>query len=241
MKRAYNLGFARSLCRAFLSVFDLKAVLTAPPDLSPLPPEPRGLLFIASHQGFADYLATLALVPHPFRFIIPGSGISAFPFLESISRKMENIHLMDKGIQSPDFGKAENLLRSGENLGIMVPEHSQGLSWLPDELLLASLLALKSGAPVIPLASDGATAVLPQGSLLPTVGTIRMAPGQVEFPIQVPDGGIGKGHIFHFARILSRGIQQARGTLDSPAPAKPEPVSVPPVEPPSETDPPRKG
>ena len=115
-------------------------------------------IVVANHQGGADPLIVSAATRRWIRFLMAREYYDLF-YLRWAFRRLQCIPVNRDGNDLSSFRAALKVLQSGKALGIF----PQGEINLEDEAIEGgkagvALLALKSGAPVVPLYLDGAPA-----------------------------------------------------------------------------------
>ncbi|MEK7802854.1 MAG: lysophospholipid acyltransferase family protein [Deltaproteobacteria bacterium] len=139
-------------------------------------------IFASNHQGAFDILALQAFIPIQFRWVAKRS-LFKIPIIGwSISRA--GYVSMDRERAGSDYRSIETAAENVRN-GICVLIFPEGTRSATGELLPFKrggfLLAIKSGAPVVPLSIQGSTGIMRRGSLLIRPGKIKIAIGR---PIQ---------------------------------------------------------
>jgi 1-acyl-sn-glycerol-3-phosphate acyltransferase len=141
--------------------------------------DPRGTyVFVANHGSYMDIPALFAALPHQFRFFAK-KGLYKIPFLGT--------HLERAGHLPVDRTNARNSLKSmteGARIvrerGISVvlfPEGGRTAQGLREFKEGAAYIAIKAGAPVVPVAIVGARELLPMGSIHLRSGKVTVRVG----------------------------------------------------------------
>lgn len=143
----------------------------------------RGFVVAANHESFADILVLLSSLPLPVRFLAKRS-IFRVPVL-GWSIRAAGFVPVDRGDRARGATAVDaslKLLKAGRSI-LVFPEETRTRS---GELLPfkpgAALLALRSGAPLLPLGVAGTRRSLPPGSFAITPGPVALAVGP---PIEV--------------------------------------------------------
>jgi 1-acyl-sn-glycerol-3-phosphate acyltransferase len=139
----------------------------------------RGYLFMPNHQSYFDVVAMLAAIPGTYRFVakrslfrIPifGWALSAGGFI---------------AVDRHDRSRARDIWRAaGDRLArgasvLFYPEGTRSRSGLIAPFQRgAFLVALKTGAPIVPTGVSGAHDVMPPGTFWLTPGTITLRFGE---------------------------------------------------------------
>ena len=139
-------------------------------------------IFASNHQGAFDILALQAFIPIQFRWVAKRS-LFKIPII-GWSMSLAGYVSMDRERAGSAYRSIETAAEKVRN-GICVLIFPEGTRSATGELLPFKrggfLLAIKSGAPVVPLSIRGSTGIMRKGSLLIRPGLIKIAIGR---PIQ---------------------------------------------------------
>ncbi len=128
-------------------------------------PRGKALIFAANHQGLGDILIALAFLPVSFRFAVK-KELFKVPFF-GWYLKRAGYFSIDRGMVLSAYRTVENIveiIKGGESV-LLFPEGTRTKTGELGRLKRGSLLAaLKSGAPIIPVAITGSYNILPRGS-----------------------------------------------------------------------------
>jgi len=128
-------------------------------------PQDRPVIFAANHQGMSDILIALAFLPVGFRFAIKNE-LFKVPFF-GWYLKMAGYFSIDRKMVLSAYrtvDKIVEIVKEGESV-LLFPEGTRTKTGEIGKLKRGSLLAaLKSGAPIIPVAISGSYNILPRGS-----------------------------------------------------------------------------
>lgn len=135
-------------------------------------------VFVSNHQSLMDIPAILSRLPYQFRFFAK-KGLFKIPFLGT--------HLKRAGHLPVDRSNARNSLKSmsegarivahrGVSL-LIFPEGGRAPQGLREFKEGAAYIAIKSGAPVVPMAISGMRELLPMGSVHIRSGRVRLRIG----------------------------------------------------------------
>ncbi len=168
------LHFARGWARTILFFAGIPVRLVHPERLA----AGRGCVVAANHESFADILVLLASLPLPVRFLAKRT-IFRVPVL-GWSIRAAGFVPVDRGDRARGTTAVEaalKLLKAGRCL-IVFPEETRTrtgglLPFKPG----AALLALRSGAPLLPLGVAGTRRALPPGSFAIRSGPVALAVG----------------------------------------------------------------
>lgn len=173
------LHFARGWARTILFFAGIPVRVVHPEQLS----GGRGFVVAANHESFADILVLLAVLPLPVRFLAKRS-IFSVPVL-GWSIRAAGFVPVDRGDRARGASAVDaclKLLKAGRSI-LVFPEETRTRT---GELLPfkpgAALLALRSGAPLLPLGVAGTRRALAPGSLAITPGPVTLTVGP---PIEV--------------------------------------------------------
>jgi 1-acyl-sn-glycerol-3-phosphate acyltransferase len=144
-----------------------------------------GYVFASNHQSLMDIPAILSRLPYQFRFFAK-KGLFRIPFLGT--------HLKRAGHLPVDRSNARNSLKSMSEGGRIVAQRGVSLLIFPEggrcpEGLRefkegAAYIAIKAGAPIVPMAIIGMRELLPMGSVHIRSGRVLLRIGK---PIPTKD------------------------------------------------------
>jgi len=136
-------------------------------------------IFASNHQGAFDILALQAFIPIQFRWVAKRS-LFKIPII-GWSMSLAGYVSMDRERAGSAYKSIETAAEKVRN-GICVLIFPEGTRSATGELLPFKrggfLLAIKSGAPVVPLSIQGSTDIMRRGSLLIRPGLIKIAIGR---------------------------------------------------------------
>lgn len=152
-------------------------------------PEHGAAVVIAPHRSWLDPFCVGAACPRPVRFIM----IDRFydkPWLTWFFRGMRAIPVTPGGTESIGALRAGlRALRAGEVVGIF-PEGRVVAEADRDRVPVhpgAALLAIRTGAPVVPMAIEGSASAWPHGRLWPGPHPVRVGVGEPILPPAAQD------------------------------------------------------
>ena len=196
------LHFARGWARTILFFSGIPVRVLHPERLA----SGRGFVVAANHESFADILVLLSSLPLPVRFLakrsifrvpVLGWSIGAAGFVP--------VDRGDRGRGATAVDASLKLLNAGRSI-LVFPEETRTRT---GELLPfkpgAALLAVRSGAPILPLGVAGTRRSLPPGSFSITPGRVALAVGP---PIDV--SGRTARNRDEVTRELREAIEQLR-------------------------------
>jgi len=134
--------------------------------------------FAVNHQSWVDIPALFAALPVPVLFVAK-QELGRVPFLGWFMKGMGMV-LVDRADRKGavrSVGAAAERLRQGWSL-LSFPEGTRSADGRVQRFKTAAFAAaVEAGAPVVPIALEGAGRILPRGSLRNCPGTIRVAVG----------------------------------------------------------------
>jgi 1-acyl-sn-glycerol-3-phosphate acyltransferase len=136
-------------------------------------------VFVANHRSFMDIPVLLAHLPLQFRFLAK-KGLFLIPFLGTHLRRAGHLPVVKDNPRASlkSMGDAVRLLRQQGMSVMLFPEGGRSRDgMLQDFIEGAAYIAVKSGAPVIPIAITGTREVLPMGSLQIMSGMVELRIG----------------------------------------------------------------
>jgi 1-acyl-sn-glycerol-3-phosphate acyltransferase len=150
-------------------------------------PKDRALILAANHQGAADILIVLAFLPIGFRFAIK-KELFKTPFFGWYLKKAGYFSI-DRDVVLSAYRTLEtitDILKDGESV-LIFPEGTRTRSGELGKFKRGSLLAaLKSGAPIVPIAISGSFNIMPRGTWLFYPHPVKLSAGK---PIYVRSEG----------------------------------------------------
>lgn len=161
------------------SMLGLAGVRVEVQELDRLPPG-QGLILAANHQSWFDIVAVFASLPVSLRFVAK-KEISRVPLFAQAMRSAGHVFL--------DRQNRSKAIAAMREAGVRMRE--QGLSMVlfpegtrsPDGNLLpfkkgSFVLAIETGAAMVPLAMDGSRLIMPKGRMSVRPGLIRIRCGE---------------------------------------------------------------
>jgi 1-acyl-sn-glycerol-3-phosphate acyltransferase len=148
-------------------------------------PRDTPLILVANHQGAADIPVLLAYLPVRFRFAIK-KELFNIPVFGWYLRQAGYFPIDRQVILSAykTLDQIIGILKSGESVMIF-PEGTRSRDGSLGKFKRGSLMAaLKSGAPVVPIAIDGSYNIMPKGTYLLNPSRIKLSVGK---PIYITD------------------------------------------------------
>lgn len=165
------------------------------------------LILAANHISFADPPAVGAPVRRKCWFMAK-EELFRFPPIRWLLRKWQAFPVRRGSSDLSALKKALQVLSRGEPL-IIFPEgtrQSPGRLGAPE--MGVGMIAVRSGAPVVPVFVSGTDRLLPKGSALPRLARVRLRYGP---PVVYPPGEGKPGHEEYAA--AARSIMEAIGRL----------------------------
>lgn len=169
-----------NLWARFLSLFSgVKVTVSGLENL----PKNTTVIYAANHQGAADILIVLACLPAGFRFAVK-KELFKIPLFGWYLKRAGYFSIDRKMILSA-YRTVETIveiIKAGESV-LIFPEGTRSKTGELGRFKRGSLLAaLKSGAPIIPIAISGSYKILPRGSWLINPIPVKLSIGH---PIRI--------------------------------------------------------
>jgi 1-acyl-sn-glycerol-3-phosphate acyltransferase len=173
---------ARAWARMLLKVFRVKAAVTGIEKLRP----DSSYVFAANHLSYVDTPLILAHIPEQFRFLAKASLFS-IPFLGHHLKRAGHVRVPRGDVRASlrTMTEAARIVRE-QNVSILVfPEGGRSDGTLQEFKEGAAYIAIKSGAPIVPVAIEGTRAVM-----TPHVWTIHGGPVRLTVGDPIPTEGL---------------------------------------------------
>ena len=167
-------------------------------------PKSGSAILVANHTSFLDPPA-LGVTSRRQVFFMAKGSLFKVPVLGRIMNGLSAFPVNREKVDLRAFRTAFRLLKRGELVGVF-PEGSRqraGQGRLGPLLDGAALLALKSGAAIIPVGISGTDKVVPSGKHLPRFSRIRAVVGK---PIRLEKQGSNKEDTAELTRQIERAI-----------------------------------
>jgi 1-acyl-sn-glycerol-3-phosphate acyltransferase len=205
---------ARQWAKGILAATGVKVEVELDPAIEP----GRGYVVMANHQSYFDVVAMLAVLPGTYRFVAKRSLFVIPIFGWSLwAGGFIPVDRRDKSKAREVWRAAGRRLERGASV-LFYPEGTRSHDGRIHAFQRgAFLVALKTGAPILPVGISGAHEVMPRGRLSVVPGTIRVRFGA---PIEPRSFGVRSKHdlIGHVRTTISElsGIELAE-TVAAPA------------------------
>jgi len=177
----------------------------------------RPCFFAANHQSWVDIPVLFAALPVPVLFVAKRE-LGRVPFLGWFMKAMGMV-LIDRADRMEAVRSVEaaaERLRQGWSL-LSFPEGTRGLDGRVQRFKTATFAAaIAAGAPVVPIALEGAGRVLPRGRFRPRPGRIRIAVGA-----PIPTAGLCRDGRAELARQAQQEVERLLAGLIPAAPPVP--------------------
>lgn len=167
------------------------------------------VLLVANHTSYLDPVLLGLASRRPIAFMAKAE-LFKIPGLGWLIRRLYAFPVQREGFDRRAVRTALNKLKEGGVVGIF-PQGSRERGETKEGLPGAALIALKSGAQILPAAILGADKVIPDGKALPRRATIEVRFGE---PIQCGTTGEKKEIIEQMTRKI---MEEIRTLLDEPA------------------------
>lgn len=144
-------------------------------------------LFVANHQSVIDICALFRAVPQPLRFLLK-QEMTRVPFVGWYAKACEMLFIVreDRRAGAQMRRDAAAMLSAGRSL-CLFPEGTRTRDGRMAPFKAGSLqAAIDAGVPVVPVAIDGA------GAVLPVQGFFRVRPGRIRVTLGVPIATTGR-------------------------------------------------
>jgi 1-acyl-sn-glycerol-3-phosphate acyltransferase len=165
-------------------------------------PKDTPLILVANHQSAADILILLAYLPVHFRFAVK-KELFRIPVFGYYMRKA-GYSSVDREVVLSAYKALEaitEIIKSGESV-LIFPEGTRSKTGELGKFRRGSLLtALRSGAPLIPIAISGSYKVLPIGTWLINPGPIKLSIGK---PIHIKSKADYNGKVEEVREAIAR-------------------------------------
>ena len=196
-------GFVRFVVRVFFRLYFRWEVYGS----QHLPPT-GGVILASNHVSYLDPPLMGCAVDRPVHFM-GKKELFGIPILSRVFRWLYAFPVERNGADRKAIRQALSILNSGEVLGIF-PEGTRGdgsalLKPQPGTVLLA----LRSGAPIVPMAIVGADKVLPQGKRFPRPAKVKIFIGEA---IRLPTApkGLPRETMGEYSQLLMDRIDELR-------------------------------
>lgn len=144
-------------------------------------------LVVANHQSVIDICALFRAVPQPLRFLLK-QEMTRVPFVGWYAKACEMLFIVreDRRAGAQMRRDAAAMLSAGRSL-CLFPEGTRTRDGRMAPFKAGSLqAAIDAGVPVVPVAIDGA------GAVLPVQGFFRVRPGRIRVTLGVPIATTGR-------------------------------------------------
>ncbi len=139
-------------------------------------PKSGSLIVVSNHTSYLDPIVIgLVVFPRPINFMAK-EELFSIPVLKSLVRSLYAFPVKRGKPDREAFKTSLHLLAEGKVLGLF-PEGTRrrlGLGQLGSGESGAALIALKSGAPILPMAIIGTDKVIPEGKRVPRFPKIKV-------------------------------------------------------------------
>lgn len=166
------------------------------------------VLVVANHTSYLDPVLLGLAARRPIAFMAKAELFN-IPGLGWLIRRLHAFPVQRDGFDRRAVRTALNKLKAGGVVGIF-PQGSRERGETKEGLPGAALIALKSGAQVLPTAIMGADKVVPNGKILPRRATIEVRFGE---PIQCGTTGKKKEIIAQMTGKIMEEIKTLLGEL----------------------------
>ncbi len=129
--------------------------------------DPNGTyVFVGNHASFMDIPAILARLPHQFRFFAK-KGLFSIPFLGTHLRRAGHLSVDRSSARASlkSMSEGARIIADGGVSVLLFPEGGRSPDGLREFKEGAAYIAIKAGAPAVPVALVGMRPLLPMGSI----------------------------------------------------------------------------
>lgn len=179
-------------------------------------PQTGPLIVVSNHVNYLDPLAMGAVSPRPLHFMAK-KELFANPLFGWILRKVNAFPVRRGQADRRAIRHALDLLAKG-NVLAMFPEGTRSQTGQLQQLQRgAALLALKSGAPVVPMFIGGAYELLEGGRKLPRRGPMRVhvgAPLHFESPSRIDQVAVAAASARIHAALAELSVKSQRSETE---------------------------
>ena len=149
--------------------------------------DPQGnYVFVANHGSYMDIPVVLAGLPHQFRFFAK-HGLYRIPFLGWHLRRAGHLPVNRTNVRASlkSMSEGARIVAQCHISVLLFPEGGRSPEGLREFKEGAAYIAIKSGAPAVPVAIDGMRKLLPMGSIHLRSGDVVLRIGN-----PIPTGGL---------------------------------------------------
>jgi len=142
-------------------------------------PRNQAVIFVSNHQSAADIPILMASLPIPFRFVMK-KELRRIPLFGWCMQQAGHLFIERESAFSSyrTLDKVVEALNSGKSL-LLFPEGTRSWDGSLGKFKRGSLLAaLKSGAPIIPLAISGSINIMLRGTWLVRMSKVKLSIGK---------------------------------------------------------------
>lgn len=172
-------------------------------------PNDKPVLLVSNHQGMADIPLLLAYLPVHFRFVIK-KELFKIPIFGWYLKKAGYLSIdrtsVLRGYRTLE--KVAEVIKTGESI-LIFPEGTRTKTGKLGKFKKGSLLpALKSGAPIIPIAISGVFNIIPPGTWLINPGPVKLHIGK---PIYIRSEAEYKKKLDEVRETIAKMMQSGEG------------------------------
>ena len=193
-----QIAIARAWAKLLLLVSGVKVIIEGLEKIDPS----ASYLFASNHVSYMDTPVVLSHIPVQFRFLAK-EGLFKVPFLGDHLKRAGHIPVPRDNPRAAvkTMAEAGRVIRElGVSL-LIFPEGERSSVGLRDFKEGAAYIAIKAGAPVVPLAIMGTGSVVPRGSLVVKPGAVTVRVGD-----PIPTSGLTLHDRAHLTQQLHAAV-----------------------------------
>jgi 1-acyl-sn-glycerol-3-phosphate acyltransferase len=197
-------GVARRWARMLLRIGGVRVRVEGLERISP----DASYVFVSNHLSYMDTPLVIAHIPVQFRFLAK-KGLFKVPFIGYHLKRAGHIPVPrgDARASLRTLAESARIVRERGVSVLVFPEGGRAPGAMRDFKEGAAYIAIKAGAPVVPLGIAGTRRVLPMDSLLVRGGDVRLRIGE-----PIPTAGLA----IHDHRRLTQDLYQRVLELSKP-------------------------
>ena len=183
-------------------------------------PRTGALIVAPNHISDSDPIAVGVMLPRPAWFM-GKSELFEIPILKSIARLLHGFPVRRGKPDRQALHRAEELLKQGEALVIFPEGRLSETGELQDLNPGVVMIAMRTGAPILPVGLIGTNRVVPFGKRRPrrAAGGVTVRFG-VPIPVEELTGGqTGRAGLEHGLTVLEKAIRDLSQPVPAPSPA----------------------
>ncbi|MCU1275563.1 MAG: 1-acyl-sn-glycerol-3-phosphate acyltransferase [Bryobacterales bacterium] len=179
-----------------------------------------GYVFVANHRSYIDTPVVLASVPMEFRFFAK-HGLFLVPFLGTHLKRAGHVPVFrgDARASVKSMNQGVQLIREQGISLLLFPEGGRTEGEMREFKEGAAYVAIKAGAPVVPVGIVGTRAILPKGS-----GHVRGGRVLLRIGDPIPTSAMKLHDRAQLTELLARQVADLAGEVSAERAEAPRPV-----------------